>query len=54
MEQANGAVVTEKPLPDLGTVICKYCGNVLFTLPTNGVKKIYGVCKDNCQDKDGE
>ncbi len=29
---------------ELGMVICKHCGEVICTLPTNGVKKIYGVC----------
>jgi hypothetical protein len=30
----------------LGMIICKVCNNVVDTLPTNGVTKIYGVCKD--------
>ncbi|WP_152619441.1 GapA-binding peptide SR1P [Cohnella kolymensis] len=54
MEQTNGVILESKPLPDLGAVICKNCGNVMFTLPTNGVKTIYGVCKDNCQPNEGE
>ncbi|WP_019535517.1 GapA-binding peptide SR1P [Paenibacillus ginsengihumi] len=29
---------------ELGILICKICGQVIDTLPTNGVKKIYGVC----------
>lgn len=28
----------------LGTVICQHCGNVIDTLPTNGVKMLYGDC----------
>jgi hypothetical protein len=31
---------------ELGMVICKVCNKVVDTLPTNGVTKIYGVCKD--------
>ncbi|WP_248927049.1 GapA-binding peptide SR1P [Paenibacillus hamazuiensis] len=31
---------------DLGVVICKWCNQVLTTIPTNGVTKIYGECKD--------
>jgi len=32
-------------------VICKACNEVLYTLPTNGVKKIYGLCaKRSCAD----
>jgi hypothetical protein len=30
---------------DLGTVICKHCGHIIATLPTNGVKVIHGVCE---------
>jgi hypothetical protein len=30
---------------DLGMVICKDCGNVISTIPTNGITKIYGVCR---------
>lgn len=29
---------------ELGTVLCSKCGKVLYTLPSNGVKKIYGKC----------
>jgi len=40
---------------ELGTVICKYCGEVLYTLPTNGVKKLYGVCGGKaCKEKNGQ
>lgn len=28
----------------LGTVICARCGEVIDTLPTNGVKTMYGFC----------
>lgn len=30
--------------PDLGVVLCKSCGTVITTIPTNGVKKIHGLC----------
>lgn len=53
MDGTNGVMKEKKPLHDLGAVICKYCGNVYHTLPTNGVKRIYGVCSDNCKDMKG-
>jgi len=35
---------------DLGTILCKYCGCLMGTIPTNGVKKFYGVCQSEpCQ-----
>lgn len=37
--------------PELGTVLCKSCGDIIATLPTNGVKKMYVVCeKAECQE----
>ncbi len=37
---------------DLGMVVCKICNEVMFTLPTNGVKKIPSICmKDECIEK---
>jgi hypothetical protein len=34
---------------ELGIVICKECDEVIGTLPTDGVKKIYSVCQGaNC------
>ncbi|WP_314002120.1 GapA-binding peptide SR1P [uncultured Paenibacillus sp.] len=30
--------------PELGMVLCKSCGTVIATIPTNGVKKIHGLC----------
>jgi len=34
---------------ELGVLICKICNEVVATLPTNGVKKIYGICgKKTC------
>lgn len=32
------------PKLELGTVLCKSCGEVIGTLPTDGAKKIYGIC----------
>jgi len=44
-------VMTAATARELGTVVCQKCGEVLYTLPTNGVKKLYGVCPDNaCKD----
>ena len=34
--------------PELGTVLCKLCGEVIGTLPTDGAKKIYGICAQGC------
>ncbi|RUS46231.1 GapA-binding peptide SR1P [Cohnella sp. AR92] len=42
---------------ELGVVICRHCSDVVCTLPTNGIKKISGVCdKPECrkQSKNGE
>jgi len=37
---------------ELGMVICKICNEVLYTVPTNGVKKIPGICtKEECLEK---
>ncbi|MFI2856512.1 GapA-binding peptide SR1P [Paenibacillus sp. JSM ZJ436] len=30
---------------DLGLVICSKCGEMVDTLPTNGVKIIHGLCQ---------
>ncbi len=52
---SDGAIQLVKESNDLGTVICKYCGDVLYTLPTNGVKKMYGVCDGKeCKEKNGQ
>ncbi|MBR2568081.1 MAG: GapA-binding peptide SR1P [Paenibacillus sp.] len=35
---------------DLGTILCRYCEDVIGTLPTNNVKVMYMVCsKVECQ-----
>ena len=35
---------------ELGIVLCKYCSSMVGTLPTNGFKKLYGVCESEiCQ-----
>jgi hypothetical protein len=40
---------------ELGVVICKVCGEVMHTLPTNGYKKISGICgKPECRGTDRE
>ena len=38
---------------ELGVVICKACGGIMHTLPTNGVKKIFGQCdRPACRERD--
>ncbi len=40
---------------ELGMVICKVCNEVLYTLPTNRLKKFYVVCnKEECLGKTRE
>lgn len=35
---------------DLGTILCRYCEDIIGTLPTNNVKVMYMVCsKVECQ-----
>ncbi len=35
---------------ELGIVLCKYCSSMIGTLPTNGFKKLYGICdSEECQ-----
>lgn len=31
----------------LGVILCQCCGEVIDTVPTNGVKTLYGICEDN-------
>lgn len=39
---------------DLGTIICRYCDDIIDTLPTNGVKTKYMVCnKESCRQQEG-
>ncbi|MDD9267327.1 GapA-binding peptide SR1P [Paenibacillus sp. GCM10023248] len=38
---------------ELGLVICKSCNEVIATLPTDGYKKFYVLCKA-CQDPNKE
>jgi hypothetical protein len=41
--------------PELGVIICKSCNEVIGTIPTNGTKKIYGLCgKPECTDAQKE
>jgi hypothetical protein len=40
----NGLNRTQGTENELGMVICKHCGDLLYTLPTNRVQKMYGVC----------
>ncbi|WP_187434402.1 GapA-binding peptide SR1P [Paenibacillus methanolicus] len=33
-----------------GLVLCRYCNEIIDTLPTNGVKKLYSLCdSDRCR-----
>lgn len=32
---------------ELGSLLCKNCGELIATVPTNGVKIFYGQCIDN-------
>ncbi|MFC5648741.1 GapA-binding peptide SR1P [Paenibacillus solisilvae] len=36
---------------ELGYIICKRCGAIIDTLPTNRVKRFYGECAEECEDK---
>lgn len=48
------AAASEKEL-ELGVVICRRCNNVYATIPTNGWKKIYGLCRDEaCRASEAE
>ncbi|BBI32861.1 hypothetical protein KCTCHS21_22600 [Cohnella abietis] len=47
MRHANtelGHYSAENTANDLGIVICKFCSQIIATLPTNGYKKFYIVC----------
>ncbi|MBW5445301.1 GapA-binding peptide SR1P [Cohnella sp. CFH 77786] len=51
MSRSNGLAPTPSGKPELGALICRVCNEVVATLPTNGVKKIYGVCgKKACME----
>lgn len=40
---------------DLGIILCKSCNEVIATLPTDGYKKFYAVCKSMaCIEKNRE
>lgn len=45
--RSHDDVVTAVKSNELGTVVCRKCGEVLYTLPTRGVKKLYGECPAN-------
>lgn len=32
---------------ELGQILCRHCGSLLGTVPTNGYKKFYGSCADD-------
>ncbi|GIP32490.1 GapA-binding peptide SR1P [Paenibacillus sp. J2TS4] len=34
---------------ELGTILCRSCGKIIGTIPTEGVKKFYTICEEaNC------
>ncbi|WP_167357049.1 GapA-binding peptide SR1P [Paenibacillus pectinilyticus] len=40
---------------DLGVIICKSCHQVIRTVPTNGYRRLYGLCNSSaCRDKNKE
>ncbi|MBD2868547.1 GapA-binding peptide SR1P [Paenibacillus arenilitoris] len=49
-------VSDKKAQLELGYVICKSCGSLIATLPTNRVKRYYGECSECAEgcDKDTE
>ena len=54
--QGERTVVAEQR-GQLGTIICMRCGEVIDTLPTSGVKTMYGLCgQPDCRERndDGE
>jgi len=32
---------------ELGTILCRHCNGMIATLPTESVKVLYGVCRDD-------
>ncbi|GGG15926.1 GapA-binding peptide SR1P [Paenibacillus abyssi] len=54
MDCTNNMIEENGLKNELGTIICKRCGTVFATIPTNGYKLIYGICQnDNCQEQIG-
>lgn len=52
MSDQSGLICDVQSANELGVVICKVCNEVVHTLPTNGVKKISGVCdKHECREQ---
>ncbi|MBP1993383.1 GapA-binding peptide SR1P [Paenibacillus eucommiae] len=51
MELKNESTVESTVIPvqqqvELGTILCRHCNEIIGTLPTRGVKKMYSECKD--------
>ncbi|TMV06606.1 GapA-binding peptide SR1P [Paenibacillus thermoaerophilus] len=45
----------ERPPLHLGTLVCRHCGEIIDTLPTNGVKLFYGECgSELCRNPKGD
>lgn len=52
MSRANDVMQEQSSKLELGVLICKVCNDVVATLSTNGVKKIYGICDEKtCRDR---
>ncbi len=45
----------ERPPLHLGTLVCRHCGEIIDTLPTDGVKIFYGECGNKlCSQTKGD
>ncbi|WP_409341676.1 GapA-binding peptide SR1P [Paenibacillus sp. MBLB4367] len=48
MERSVSEVIqTSVTKHQLGVILCQCCGEIIDTVPTNGVKTLYGICDDN-------
>jgi hypothetical protein len=44
-----------RPPLHLGTLVCRRCGEIIDTLPTDGVKLFYGECGNQpCSQREGD
>ncbi|OUN00088.1 MAG: hypothetical protein BAA02_02705 [Paenibacillaceae bacterium ZCTH02-B3] len=48
MAQPDKVTTVAETGAHLGIVVCKYCHEVLYTLPSRKVKIVYGVCDRGC------
>jgi hypothetical protein len=56
MQQHTGAIKEQgRPALHLGTLVCRRCGAIIDTLPTDGVKLFYGDCGNElCIRREGD